>query len=47
MEATGDLYLRVHLQTNGVFRQKGSDIQVTLPVWPWEAALGAKSWRPR
>ncbi|HNA27505.1 MAG: DnaJ domain-containing protein [Nitrospira sp.] len=42
----GDLYLRVHLQTNGVFRQKGSDIQVTLPVWPWEAALGAEVMAP-
>ncbi|MBA5869157.1 MAG: J domain-containing protein, partial [Nitrospira sp. CR2.1] len=42
----GDLYLRVHLQANGVFRQKGSDIQVTLPVWPWEAALGAEVMAP-
>ena len=42
----GDLYLRVHVQTSGIFRQKGSDIQVTLPVWPWEAALGAEVMAP-
>ncbi len=42
----GDLYLRVHIQTNGVFQQKGSDIYVTLPVWPWEAALGAEVMAP-
>ncbi len=42
----GDLYLRVHIQANGIFRQKGSDIHVTLPVWPWEAALGADVMAP-
>jgi DnaJ-class molecular chaperone len=42
----GDLYLRVHIQPNNIFRQKGSDVQVTLPVWPWEAALGAEVMAP-
>jgi DnaJ-class molecular chaperone with C-terminal Zn finger domain len=42
----GDLYLRVHIQPNSIFRQKGSDVQVTLPVWPWEAALGAEVMAP-
>lgn len=42
----GDLYLRVHIQSNSMFRQKGSDVQVTLPVWPWEAALGAEVMAP-
>lgn len=42
----GDLYLRVHIQPNGIFRQKGFDVQVTLPVWPWEAALGAEVMAP-
>jgi DnaJ-class molecular chaperone len=42
----GDLYLRVHLQPNSIFRQKGFDVQVTLPVWPWEAALGAEVMAP-
>ncbi len=37
----GDLYLRVHIDDDGVFRRQGSDVHVTLPVWPWEAALGA------
>ena len=31
---------------NGIFRQKGVDVQVTLPVWPWEAALGAEVMAP-
>ncbi len=42
----GDLYLRVHIQPNSIFRQKGFDVQVTLPVWPWEAALGAEVMAP-
>ncbi len=42
----GDLYLRVHINREGPFRLKGSDVQVTLPVWPWEAALGAEVMAP-
>jgi DnaJ-class molecular chaperone len=42
----GDLYLRVHIQASGIFRQKGFDLHVTLPVWPWEAALGAEVMAP-
>ncbi|MBM4124151.1 MAG: J domain-containing protein [Nitrospira sp.] len=38
----GDLYLRVHVESDTVFRRQGSDIHVTLPIWPWEAALGAE-----
>ena len=37
----GDLYLRVHIEPDTVFRREGADLHVTLPVWPWEAALGA------
>jgi len=37
----GDLYLRVHIEPDLVFRREGADLHVTLPVWPWEAALGA------
>ncbi len=37
----GDLYLRVHIEPDAVFRREGADLHVTLPVWPWEAALGA------
>lgn len=38
----GDLYLRIHLSPHPVFSPQGSDIMMTLPVWPWEAALGAE-----
>lgn len=40
---TGDLYLRVHLEPHPLFSLVGEDdIQLELPVAPWEAALGAK-----
>lgn len=42
----GDLYLRVHIADDGVFRKQGSDVHVALPVWPWEAALGAEVLAP-
>ncbi|CAI4033164.1 Curved DNA-binding protein [Nitrospira tepida] len=42
----GDLYLHVHIQDDPVFRRQGSDIHVTLPVWPWEAVLGAEVTAP-
>ena len=38
----GHLYLRVHLTPHPVFTPQGSNIIITLPVWPWEAALGAE-----
>ncbi|MGW3435530.1 DnaJ C-terminal domain-containing protein [Streptomyces melanosporofaciens] len=37
----GDLYLRVRIQPHPRFRLDGRNIHVTLPVAPWEAALGA------
>lgn len=37
----GDLYLRVNVESDRIFLRQGSDVHVTLPVWPWEAALGA------
>ncbi|MBI3604305.1 MAG: J domain-containing protein, partial [Nitrospirae bacterium] len=42
----GDLYLRVHVASDGIFRRQGSDIHVALPLWPWEAALGAEVLAP-
>lgn len=42
----GDLYLRVQIESDPVFRRQGSDIHVTLPVYPWEAALGAEVLAP-
>jgi DnaJ-class molecular chaperone len=39
----GDLYLRVHLEPHPLFTWVGEDdLQLELPVAPWEAALGAK-----
>jgi curved DNA-binding protein len=37
----GDLLLRVHLLPHPRFRLVGRDLEVDLPVAPWEAALGA------
>jgi DnaJ-class molecular chaperone len=37
----GDLYLRVHVESDEIFQRQGSDVHVTLPVSPSEAALGA------
>jgi curved DNA-binding protein len=39
---SGDLYLRVRLLPHPVFKLDGSDLRLTLPVTPWEAALGAE-----
>ena len=38
----GDLYLIVRVDQHPVFRREGDDIYITLPVMPWEAAMGAK-----
>jgi curved DNA-binding protein len=37
----GDLYLQVHFKPHPQFRVDGKDIYETIPVTPWEAALGA------
>jgi curved DNA-binding protein len=37
----GDLYLKVHLEPHPRFAVEGNDLQVEIPVTPWEAALGA------
>ncbi len=39
--APGDLYLRVHIRTDGKLRVSGRDVHMHVPVTPWEAALGA------
>jgi DnaJ-class molecular chaperone len=39
----GDFYLRVHIVPHPLFAVlEGDDLQVELPVAPWEAALGGK-----
>jgi curved DNA-binding protein len=39
---SGDLFLRVRLRPHPRLRLDGRDLEVDLPVAPWEAALGAK-----
>jgi curved DNA-binding protein len=39
--AHGDLYLHVRIAPHSRYRLDGRDITVSLPVAPWEAALGA------
>jgi DnaJ-class molecular chaperone len=38
----GDLYLHLRLLPHPVFNVNGDDLEVELPVAPWEAVLGAK-----
>ena len=41
--SAGDLFLRVRIRPHRLFNIVGEDdIQIELPVAPWEAALGAK-----
>ena len=42
----GDLYLHVVIEPDPIFHRQGSDLHVTLPVYPWEAALGADVMAP-
>ncbi len=37
----GDLYLEVHVRPHRLYELDGRDVTLTLPVAPWEAALGA------
>ncbi|KFF50433.1 cytochrome C biogenesis protein [Gammaproteobacteria bacterium MFB021] len=38
--AAGDLYLEVEFRPHSRYRVEGRDVAMTLPVAPWEAALG-------
>ena len=38
----GDLYLEIDIQPHTFFTLQGKDVYLTLPVTPWEAALGAE-----
>ncbi|MEI6807455.1 MAG: DnaJ C-terminal domain-containing protein [bacterium] len=38
----GDLYFRIHIAPHPTFRIQDRNLEVTLPVTPWEAALGDK-----
>ena len=38
----GDLYLQIVLEPHALFRPRGHDLEIEVPVTPWEAALGAQ-----
>jgi curved DNA-binding protein len=38
----GDLYLQIVLDPHPLFRANGHDLEIDVPVAPWEAALGAE-----
>jgi curved DNA-binding protein len=44
--SAGDLYLEVHVRPHGRYHLDGRDVTLTLPVAPWEAALGASVTAP-
>lgn len=37
----GDLYLHVRVRPHPRYRVVGDDLEVDLPLWPWQAVLGA------
>jgi curved DNA-binding protein len=39
--AAGDLYLEIGFKPHRLFQVEGRDVTLTLPIAPWEAALGA------
>jgi curved DNA-binding protein len=40
-ERAGDLYLEIHLRPHALYHVDGRDVNITLPIAPWEAALGS------
>ena len=40
--ASGDLYLRIRLVPHPLFDVEGHNLIITVPIAPWEAALGAR-----
>jgi curved DNA-binding protein len=38
----GDLYLRVRMVPHPRYRVRGDDLEMDLPLWPWQAVLGAE-----
>ena len=38
----GDLYLQIHLEPHPLYRVSGHDLDLEVPLAPWEAALGAE-----
>ena len=38
----GDLYLHIRLRPHSIFTARGDDIELEIPIAPWEAVLGTK-----
>ena len=45
-DQNGDLFLTIRIEPNPVFTISGRDLRVSLPVWDYEAALGAEITAP-
>ncbi len=45
-DKNGDLFIEVDFQPHRLYRVDGRDLAITLPVAPWEAALGASIQTP-
>src|SRR5271156_274881 len=45
-DQNGDLFLTIRIEANSVFALAGRDLRVNLPVWDYEAALGAEITAP-
>lgn len=39
----GDLYIKINVDDGKKFKLNGTDLYTTIPITPWEAALGAKA----
>jgi len=45
-DQNGDLFLTIKIEPNAVFAISGRDLRVSLPMWDYEAALGAEITAP-
>ena len=39
----GDLYIKINIEDGKKYKLNGNDLYTTVPITPWEAALGAKA----
>lgn len=39
----GDLYIKINIEDGKKYKLKGNDLYTTIPITPWEAALGTKA----
>ena len=40
---SGDLYIKINIEDGKKFKLNGADLYTTIPISPWEAALGGKA----